>query len=348
MLKTALTEKIGIQHPIIQAGMGPFRTKKLAVAVANAGGLGIIAGIGMAVAHMGYKIDFGTKLLSPREALLEEIEFVKNGTMESQGIFGVNVPVNKVIKDVAKELIYAALEAREKDPEVAKRMRVIITSAGSPAPYIKDIKDSGAFHFQVVPSGAHAKKMEDLGTDVIIASGQEGGGHVSSAPVHSMILLPEIVDKVSVPVVGTGGFCDGKTLAAALAMGAAGIQMGTRFIATQECDFRHSFKEKILSTTDDRDTIVTKGVFGELRYLKSPGALKLDALVKSGASEKEAWAFEVESHEAIDSDDPGEKAAWPGGESAARVDDIPTAKELIERTVKQAEEVIKGLPQFIA
>jgi NAD(P)H-dependent flavin oxidoreductase YrpB (nitropropane dioxygenase family) len=347
MLKTAMTEMIGIRHPIIQAGMGPFRTKKLAVAVANAGGLGIIAGIGMAVAHMGYKSDFGTKLLSPREALLEEIEFVKNGTMESQGIFGVNVPVNKVIKDVAKELIYAALEAREKDPEVAKRMKVIITSAGSPAPYIKDIQASGAFHFQVVPSGAHAKKMEDLGTNLIIASGQEGGGHVSSEPVHTMVLLPEVVEKVRIPVVGTGGFCDGKGLAAALALGAAGIQMGTRFIATQECDFRQSYKEKVLSITDDRDTVVTKGVFGELRYLKSPGSLKLAELVKTGAPEKETWDLEVQSHEAIDSDDPGEKAAWPGGESAARVDDIPTAKELIERTVSQAEEVIKGLPRFI-
>jgi enoyl-[acyl-carrier protein] reductase II len=347
MIKTKFTEMLGIKHPIIQAGMGPYNTTKLCAAVSNAGGLGIISSIGMGVVALGFKPLFGFENLSPREQMLSSIQTIKKLTKNSQGIFGINVPVAVEFQSVAGELINAALEARETDSEVAKRLKVVITSAGNPEPYVESIKESGAFHFHVVPSVYHAQKVEKMGTDVVIASGHEGGGHVAFDPVHTMVLLPEVVRSVKIPVVGAGGFCDGATLAAALALGAVGIQMGTRFIATQESDFLPSYKNFIRDIKDTRDTLVTKGLFGNLRYLKNPAVLKMQELAKSGVPEEEQIKFEIQLLEAIERGDVA-NSAMPGGEVAGRINDIPTAKELIERIVKEAEEIIKvKLPKLV-
>ncbi len=347
MIKTKLTEMLGIKHPIIQAGMGPYNTMKLSAAVANAGGLGIISSIGMGVVALGFKPLFGFENLTPREQMLSSIQKVKELTKSSRGIFGINVPVAVEFQSVAGELINAALEARETDSEVAKRLKVIITSAGNPEPYVESIKESGAYHFHVVPSPYHAKKVEKMGTDLVIASGHEGGGHVAYDPVHTLVLLPEVVRSVKIPVVGAGGFCDGATLAAALALGAVGIQMGTRFIATKESDFLPSYKNFVRDINDVRDTVVAKGLFGNLRYLKNPAVLKMLELAKSGASEEEQVKFEIKSLEAIDAGDI-ENSAMPGGEVAGRIKDIPTVKELIETIVKEAEEIIKTkLPKLV-
>ena len=348
MIKTELTKMLGIKHPIIQAGMGPYNTTKLSAAVANAGGLGIISSIGMGVVALGFKPLFGFENLTPREQMLSSIQTVKNLTKDSQGVFGINVPVAVEFQSVAGELINAALEARETDSEVAKRLKVVITSAGNPEPYIESIRESGAFHFHVVPSVYHAKKVEKMGIDLVIASGHEGGGHVAFDPVHTMVLLPEVVRSVKIPVVGAGGFCDGATLAAALALGAAGVQMGTRFIATQESDFLINYKNYVRDISDTRDTLVAKGLFGNLRYLKNPADLKLVELAKSGAPEQEQYEYEIKSLEAIETGDV-ENSTMPGGEVAGRIKDIPTVKELIERIVREAEEIIKNrLPSLIA
>ncbi|MGQ9720158.1 MAG: NAD(P)H-dependent flavin oxidoreductase [Candidatus Jordarchaeum sp.] len=347
MIKTKLTEMLEIKHPIIQAGMGPYNTTKLSAAVSNAGGLGIISSIGMGVVALGFKPLFGFENLSPREQMLSSIDKVKNLTKDSQGIFGINVPVAVEFQSVAGELINAALEARETDSEIAKRLKVVITSAGNPEPYVESIKESGAFHFHVVPSPYHAQKVEKMGTDIVIASGHEGGGHVAYDPVHTMVLLPAVVRSVKIPVVGAGGFCDGTTLAAALALGAVGIQMGTRFIATQESEFLSSYKNYIRDINDTRDTLVAKGLFGNLRYLKNPAVLKMVELAKSGASEEEQFNFEIQSLEAIEAGDV-EKSAMPGGEVAGRIKEIPRVKDLVEGIVKEAEEIIKvKLPKLI-
>lgn len=338
---------LGIKHPIIQAGMGPYNTTKLSAAVSNAGGLGIISSIGMGVVALGFKPLFGFENLSPREQMLSSIDKVKNLTKDSQGIFGINVPVAVEFQSVAGELINAAIEARETDSEVAKRLKVFITSAGNPEPYVESIKESGAFHFQVVPSVYHAQKVEKMGMDVVIASGHEGGGHVAYDPVHTMVLLPEVVRSVNTPVVGAGGFFDGATLAAALALGAVGIQMGTRFIATQESEFLPNYKNFVRDINDTRDTLVAKGLFGNLRYLKNPAVLKMLELAESGASEEEQMKFELQSLEAIDGGDV-EKSAMPGGEVAGRIKEIPTVKELIEGIIQEAQEIIKiKLPKLV-
>ncbi|MGQ9720173.1 MAG: NAD(P)H-dependent flavin oxidoreductase [Candidatus Jordarchaeum sp.] len=348
MIKTKLTEMLEIKYPIIQAGMGPHNTTNLAAAVANSGGLGLISGIGMGYLAFMEKPLFGFTEKTPRKQMLRSIETVKNMTKESGGVFGINVPVAVEFQSISRELIEAGLEARETDNEVKKRMKVIVTSAGNPEPFVESIKESGAYHFHVCPSPYHAKKVEGFGTDVVIASGHEGGGHVAHEPVHTMVLLPEVVKAVKIPVVAAGGISDGSTLAAALALGAVGVQMGTRFIATKESDFHQPYKDYVVNIKDVRDTILAKGLFGKIRYMKNPGAQRLWQAEQEGASETDLFNLEMAGFAAIDKGDI-ENSGMAGGEVAGRISDIPTVKELMERIVKEAEDIIRDrLPKFIA
>ena len=342
-------EMLGVKYPIIQAGMGPYSTTKLAGAVAKAGGLGIISGVGMGVSKLlgGEKfMDFDPEK-TPGEIMTEAINYVKDVTKESQGVFGINVPVAVEFKEISDELIETAIEVREKDPELKKRFKVFITSAGNPEPYVEGIKETGALHFHVCPSPYHAKKVEGFGTDLVIASGHEGGGHVAWDPVHSMVLIPEVVKMVKLPVVAAGGICDGTGLAAALALGAVGIQMGTRFIATQESDFLDFYKKYVQDTDDVRDSIVARGVFGRLRYLKTDASVRLYEMEKEGSPDEEVYAWELKSIKSIHFGDT-KKAAFFGGEVAGRISDIPTVKELMDSVVKEAEEIIRDkLPKLV-
>ncbi len=347
MIKTKLTEMLGIKYPIIQAGMGPHNTTNLAAAVANAGGLGLISSIGMGYLAFMDKPLFGFTEKTPREQMLRSIETVKNMTKKTGGIFGINVPVAVEFQSISKELIEAGLEARETDEEVRRRMKVVVTSAGNPEPFVESIKESGAYHFHVCPSPYHAKKVEGFGTDVVIASGHEGGGHVAHEPVHTMVLLPEVVKTVKIPVVAAGGICDGATLAAALALGAVGVQMGTRFIATKESDFHQPYKDYVVNIKDVRDTVLAKGLFGKIRYMKNPAALRLLQAEQRGASETELFNLEMVGFAAIDKGDI-ENSAMAGGEVAGRISDIPTVRELMERIVNEAEDIIRNrLPKLI-
>ena len=349
MIKTKLMDMLGTKYPIIQAGMGPYSTTRLAAAVANAGALGIISGVGMGVPKLlgGQRfMDFDPDK-SPGEHMTEAINYVKDATKESGGVFGINVPVAVEFKEISQELIETAVQVREKDPDLVKRMKVFITSAGNPEPYVESIKESGALHFHVCPSPYHAKKVEKMGVDLVIASGHEGGGHVAWEPVHSMVLIPEVVKSVKLPVVAAGGICDGAGLAAALALGAVGVQMGTRFIATQESDFLDYYKNYVKDIGDVRDSIVARGVFGRLRYLKTDATIRLYEMEKEGRPDEEVYAFELKAIKAIHEGDP-KRAAFFGGEVAGRIFDIPTVKELLDRVVKEAEEIIRDkLPKLV-
>ncbi|MEX2723752.1 MAG: NAD(P)H-dependent flavin oxidoreductase [Candidatus Freyarchaeota archaeon] len=349
MIKTKLMEILGIKYPIIQAGMGPYSTTKLAAAVANAGGLGIISGVGMGVCKLlgGQKFMDYDPQKSPAQNMKEAIQYVKEATQKSRGIFGINVPVAVEFREISDELIQAAIEEREKDPDLIKRMKVIITSAGNPERHAEMIKESGMLRFHVCPSPYHAKKAERAGADLVIASGHEGGGHVAHEPVHSMVLIPEVVKTVSVPVVAAGGFCDGAGLVAALALGAVGIQMGTRFIATVESDFLDYYKDYTRNLGDVRKTIVARGVFGRIRYLKTDATVELYEMERRGCPDAEVADFEMKAIQAIHFGDP-KKAAFFGGEVAGRFSDLPTVKELMDRIVKEAEEIIRDkLPKLV-
>jgi len=367
MIKTELCEMVGIKHPIIQAGMGPYSTNNLAVAAANAGALGLMTSSGYAylmgsqeggVADLVRTLTDGTPG-SPTEHLKKAFYRTKDGTKEAGGIFGVNVMVSVEMRWWAGEVLRVVSEVRNEDPEMRERFRVVLTSAGDPLPMAEIIKPLGVKWFHVVPSVRHAKRAERAGVDLIVASGHEGGMHIAWEPVHSMVLLPAVVNSVSTPVAGAGGFCDGATLVAALALGAVGVQMGTRFLTTKESEFTEMHKNYVLKS-GERDTTVARGVVGPARYLKNEASMALTQITVSKAPglymgqpddlttvASEVMKVEDEGFEGLFKEDEP-KALIPGGEVAGRVDDIPTAKELIDRVMEQAEEIIRNLPQKLA
>lgn len=361
MIKTEFTELVGIKHPIIQAGMGPYSTNLLASAVAKSGGLGNISLVGMAggmaaaVVPESARDIFGSG--DPAQTVVAALQRARDDTKGSSGAIGVNCPVSEEFIPAAKKLITAALNARKEDPELAERFRVIITSAGNPTPWSEIKKSEGILWFHVAPSVYHAKKVEKAGADLVIASGHEGGMHTSWQPVHSMVLLPAVCEAVKIPVAGAGGYCDGKSLAAALSLGGCAIQMGTRMIATRDSDFMQIWKEYIVKS-GDRDSQVTRALFGPGRFLKSKASMDLARATiethpemflgepvpmlkgKAAITEMQGFAGLLEGNE--------EKAVFPGGEVAGRIWSIPTVKELVDGIMGEAEEIIKKrLPEMI-
>lgn len=365
--KTDVCELFGMEYPIVQAPMGPFITTKLCAAVSNAGGLGTISHTGTLVylkerdpEFFKQVHDFAPKLVESifemeKELGVNTLEELRKVSKLTDKPFAVNVRVAREQPD-APYLIDAIIEEREKNPKLAKNLKVVITSAGSPNLYTQKLKDAGLKVIHVVPSVYHALKSEKAGVDAVVASGHEAGGHIAWDPVHTSVLTPAIRKAVKVPVLSAGGWCDGKGLVAALALSAGAIYMGTRFIATKESDFAQGYKEAVLRGKE-RDTIVTAGVFGPMRVLKNEYSLKIEKLLGSvtGSFEEKSENPKIVDAKTevswADSYKRGktENAPVLTGEVQVLVDDLPTVKELIDRIMKEAEEIIrKKLPSFIA
>ena len=365
--KTDVCELFGIEYPIVQAAMGPFVTTKLCAAVSNAGGLGVISHTGTFLylkkrdpEFFKQIYEFAPKLVESTLKMEEELgvitlkELRKVSKLTNEP-FGVNVRVAREQPD-AGYLIDSIIEEKDKDPKLAKNLKVVITSAGSPNLYTQKLKDAGLIVVHVVPSVYHAQKSEKAGVDAVVASGHEAGGHVAWDPVHTTVLLPAIRKAVNIPVLSAGGWCDGKGLVAALALGGGAIYMGTRFIATKESDFAEGYKEAVLRGKE-RDTVVTAGIFGPIRVIKNQYSLNLQKLLESltgtpkeksedpkilDAKTKVSWADSYMHGKT-------ENAPVLTGEVQALIDDLPTVKELIDRMLKEAEEIIrKRLPSHIA
>jgi len=353
-LKTEICDLLGIKHPILQGGMGPYKTESLASAVSNAGALGIISSIGMAATLLpeAAPVDpirlFGSAD-PPRILLQRSIENVTKDTKQSGGVFGINIPVASEFLIASKMFFEQTVESRENDSDTERSLRIIVTSAGNPTPWT-EIKKHGLLWAHVVPSVYHAKKAEKAGVDFIVASGHEGGAHVSWEPVHSTVLVPAVAKAVKTPVVAAGGFCDGATLAAALCMGAEGIQMGTRFIATKECDFEQIWKDAIIKN-EERQTITGRGLFGPMRFLFNKRAEKIVEqtlkdmprfyLGEPVESNEEVLKLERSGFEDL-VDGKSDTALMFGGECVGRIDNILTVKELIDEIIKDASEVLEN------
>lgn len=311
MLKTRITEEFGLTYPVFQGGMAWVATAELAAAVSNAGGLGII----------------GAGSMTP-DILDAEIKKAKSLTSRP---FGVNL---MLLLPHIEDLVEVVIQ---------NRVSVVTTGAGNPGPFVDKLKEGGTKVVPVVPSVALAKRMERLGVDAIIAEGNEAGGHIG--PLTTMVLVPQVVREVSLPVIAAGGIATGAGLAAALSLGAEGVQMGTRFISTTECTVHPAYKEVILKAKD-RATVVTGESIGiPVRVLKN----KLTRLY-------EIWEKEYmegkRTKEEIEELGVGmlRKAAREGdvengsvmaGAVAGLVNDIKPAKEIIEEIVAEAEFVLR-------
>jgi enoyl-[acyl-carrier protein] reductase II len=357
-LHTELCDVLGIRHPILQGGMGPYKTEALAIAVSNAKALGVISTIGMAAtllpeaAPVDARRLFGDDL--PLVILQKSIEAVAAGTRGTGGIFGVNVPVAAEFIMVSEMFVKQVIEAREADSDIERRLRVLVTSAGNPKPWAK-AKEHGLVWIHVVPSVYHARKAEESGADVIVASGHEGGAHVAWDPAHSMVLVPAVARAVKTPVVAAGGFCDGASLAAALCLGATGIQMGTRFIATQESDFEPIWKDAI-TERDERETLVARGLFGPMRFLRNRRA---EMLVEQTLRDVPQFylgtpvnsntaILELEQKGFLDLlDQKTDTALMFGGEVVGRIDSLPRVQDLITRIVDDATKILESVPRRV-
>ena len=374
MIFTKFQEMIGTKYPIIQAGMGPYSTTELCITVAKEGALGLISTIGMATggassaAPEAAKEIFGTG--GPKTIVKRVLKYVYDNLKDyPDAKFGVNVPVATDFTYAARHLIKGVIEILNENPEMKKKLAVIVTSAGDPLPWGKDAIQKGAKKARitikeelphitwchVVPNVRGAKRAEKAGVDIVIASGREGGAHCAWRDVSSMVLLPEVVKNVIKPVIGAGGFSDGASLAAALALGAIGVQMGTRFIATKEADFQQMWKEAIVKRAET-DTLVARGLFGPMRFLRNPMSLKVVDETISGASDlfrgipcpsnDNILKIEMEGLEKLIEENEDESIIL-GGVVAGRVHSIPTVKELLESIILEAEQIISKLPDNI-
>ena len=363
MIKSRLCDMVGIKYPIIQAGMGPFSNNNLCAAAANAGVLGLLSTSGLFNKKdqpWVYNDFIRTAEASPDDDMATALEKVLKRTYrlvkDKGGIFGINVMVSAELKQNSEVMINTAIKVREEIPDIKNHFKVIFTSAGDPVGWKDKIKGAGFTWMHVVPSVKGAQRCKKAGVDVIVASGHEGGFHTSWEPVHSMILLPAVVDAVSdanTLVCGAGGYGCGRTLAAALVLGADGVQMGTRFLATQESDFAPIWKQGVVDAPD-RGTLVARGFVGPARWLKTPRSLEhqKNTLQKSpgvflGAPDDYSTLdmslinYEIESIKAA-FDGNKEKALMAAGEVAQRITDMPTVDALVQRMMKECEDALRG------
>ncbi len=318
MIRTPLCDLLEIQYPIIQGGMGPNDTTDIAAAVSNAGGLGLIS-----------RYRNGDMVSVTRR----HIDKVKDLT---KGTFGLNLAL---AGEGYQERLKGLLEAHSEDAEVRRRLRVVVTSAGNPTPYVKPFKESGLIYGHVVSTVYQARKAQSAGVDFIIAEGYESGGHVSYEPVHTFVLVPAVVDAVSVPVVAAGGICDARGFVAALALGAQGIQMGTRFYLTAEGGHAHPAIKQALLEVRETDTLIVPGVFGHNRHWKNPFAKALRELKDKKAGKEEMDAFKQRGREAKRRGDVP-NAGVPIGMAAGRIDELQSAAAVIQEIVEGTRQVL--------
>ena len=310
MLRTPLCDLLSIKYPIVQGGMAWVGTAELAAAVSNAGGLGIIGGGNAST-----------------EEVAREIRLAKELTDKP---FGLNIPL--AISEYADDIVSLCIE---------EGVRIVVIGAWRPGNHIARLKEAGITVISVIASVALAKRLERQGVDALVAEGMESGGHIGD--VATMPLVPQVVDAVDVPIIAAGGFADGRGLVAALALGAQGIQMGTRFICTTECTVHDNYKQAILKAKD-RSTITTGHSLGHpVRALKNPMVHQFEELERRGISEQEIIEFGTGKLRLAAIEGDMINGSVMAGQIAGMVNDIVPVKELIERIVAEAEEIIAKL-----
>ena len=306
-MKSAITELLGIEYPIFQGGMAWIAESTLAAAVSNAGGLGIIAG--------------GS---APIDYLRDQIRRCKSLTDKP---FGVNI---MLMSPNAEEL--AQLVIDEKVP-------VVTTGAGNPGKFMAAWKEAGVKVVPVVPSVALAVRMERAGADAVIAEGTESGGHIGENT--TMCLVPQVVDAVSIPVIAAGGIADGRGVAASFMLGAQGVQVGTRFLAADECQIHPTYKELVVKAKDT-DSVVTGRYTGHpCRNVRTKFAKKLASGEKDGSlTPDEFEQLTLGSLRKAVQDGNLEEGSFLCGAIAGMIKEVKPAKAIIEEMFAQADKLL--------
>jgi enoyl-[acyl-carrier protein] reductase II len=311
-LATRITGLFTIRYPIIQAGMVWTAGSKLAVAVSEAGGLGLI----------------GAGSMKP-ELLREHIRKAKTGTTHS---FGVNIPLARAD---AADLVRVTVE---------EGVHIVFTSAGHPMKHTETLKRAGCIVVHVIAAVKHAIKAVSAGCDAVVAEGFEAGGHNGLDEITTLALVPQVVDAVKVPILAAGGIADGRGMAAALALGADGVQVGTRFAVTVESSAHDNYKRAVMEAQDG-DTVLTLKKVTPTRLVKNPFAMKALEAERRGASREELEALLGHKREMLGIFEGNlEEGAIEAGQSSGLVKEILPAGEVVRKMMKEYYATKERLP----
>lgn len=309
---TRITELLQIEYPIIEGGLAYLGYSDLAAAVCNAGGLGQITAMS----------------LPDAEALREDIRRLRTLTDKP---FGVNFAIGQ----------YGFGYEDRVQVAIDEHVPVVTITGGNPAPVLEMLRPTAIKALVLVSSPRQAQKAEQLGADAVIVVGQEGGGHLGIDDVGTMVLVPQVVDAVSIPVVASGGIGDGRGWMAAHALGAEGIEMGTRFIATTECIHASASYKKALVDSAASDTVIIKrSIKAPARVLRTDYTneiLKIEQVTPTYEALKSYISGEANKRWIYD-DQPEQGFAW-AGQVIGLIKDIPTVAELIQRMLQEAQDI---------
>lgn len=309
MINSPICDILGIKYPIFQGGMAWIADASLAAAVSNAGGLGLIS-----------SINFGT------EAVRTEIRKCKELTDKP---FGVNI------------MLQAPNAGEIADLVIEEGVKILTTGAGSPGIYMEKWKAAGIKVIPVVASVAYALKMQELGATAVIAEGAESGGHIGD--IHTMALVPQVVDALSIPVLAAGGVFDGRGAAAAFMLGACGVQVGTRFLIADECHIHESYKEKLLKASDVSTIVTGKSLGDAVRGLKNPFSKKFFKMEYDPAvSKEEVLKFGTGSLRKAVFDGNNAEGSFLAGEVAGMITKKETAAQIVEDIIGGAEKLLSN------
>ncbi len=303
-----ITELLNIKYPVIQGAMANISLHPLVAAVSNAGGLGVLA----------------TGLNEP-DWVREEIRKIKQLTDKP---FAVNL---FLFSSYSKEIAEIVIE---------EGVKIVTTGAGNPQPYIKDWKEAGIIVIPVVSSVALAVRMERFGADAVIAEGREAGGHIG--PLSTFPLIPQIARAVKIPVIAAGGIGNYQGVAAALALGAKGVQVGTIFLASEECPIHDNYKNLVLKARDT-STVVTSSTHADVRVLKNPMATTYNNMIRDGASPEELEKLTSGSLRKAIIDGNLDEGSFMAGEIAGLIDEIKPVKQIIEDLINPVNDYLKTL-----
>ena len=304
-----LNEILGTEFPIIQGGMANIATGEFAAACSNAGALGVIA-----TGHM-----------KEAEMLREQIHICRKLTDKP---FGVNLMLmNPCAGDMAKIII-------------EEGVRVVTTGAGSPGQYIPAWKEVGVTVIPVVAASILAKRLVRAGADAIIAEGMESGGHVGE--MTTMALVPQVIDAVDVPVIAAGGIADGRQVAAAFALGACGIQVGTCLLASEECPIHDNYKQAILKAKDSDTTVTGRSIGGPVRVLKNKMAREYLALEKRGATLEELEHITLGGLRRAVFDGDMDRGSVMSGQVAGMLHEIKPLRQIFEELYSGGRAVLEA------
>ena len=313
MIQTAICEMLGIEYPVFQGGMAWIADGKLAAAVSNGGGLGIIAA--------------GN---APGNYVRQQIQVARSITSKP---IGVNI---MLLSPFADEVARVVIE---------EHVEVVTTGAGNPSKYIKDWLAAGIKVIPVVASVAMAKLMTRLGASAVIAEGGESGGHVGE--LTTMVLVPQICDATTLPVIAAGGIADGRGVAAAFMLGAQGVQMGTRFLSAYECTIHPTYKEKILKATDLCTMVTGKRLGHPVRSLRTQFARAYSKAEYGGMPDEELEELAVGALRLAVQEGDNEKGCFLSGQIAAMVKKEQPAAEIVKDVMEEAEPILLRASQWV-